>query len=81
MIISRLRQTFIKRRIVERTSKAQIRPEEQSEKAETCRENLQNKIQLKGPLERNRHKNRMKRSGQARLVYVKKKNHCNIPTT
>ena len=40
---------FTKRYIVERTSKAEIRPEEQSEKAETCRENLWNKIQLKGP--------------------------------
>ena len=27
-----------------------MRPEEQSEKAESCRENLWNKIQLKGPL-------------------------------
>ena len=34
---------------MERTSKAEIRPEEQSEKAESCRENLWNKIQLKGP--------------------------------
>ena len=28
---------------------AEIRPEEQSEKAESCRENLWNEIQLKGP--------------------------------
>ena len=35
--------------IVERTSKAEIRPEEQSEKAESCRENLWNEIQVKGP--------------------------------
>ena len=40
---------FTKRYIVERTSKAEIRPEEQSEKAETCRESLGNEIQLKGP--------------------------------
>ena len=35
--------------IVERTNKAEIRPEEQSEKAESCQENLCNEIQLKGP--------------------------------
>ena len=39
-IISGLRETVIKRRVVERTSKAEIRPEEQSEKAESFRENL-----------------------------------------
>ena len=35
--------------MVERTSEAEIRPEEQSEEAESCRENLWNEIQLKGP--------------------------------
>ena len=35
--------------IGEKTSKAEIRPEEQSEKAESCRENSWNEIQLKGP--------------------------------
>ena len=44
-----LRETFIKRYIVERTNKAELRPGEQSEKAESCRENLRNEIQLKGP--------------------------------
>ena len=39
-IISGLKETFIKRHIVERTNKAEIRPEEQSEKTESCRENL-----------------------------------------
>ena len=48
-IVSGLRETFIARHIVERTSKAEIRPEEQSEKAESCRESLWNEIQLKGP--------------------------------
>ena len=48
-IISGLRKTFIKRYIVERTNKAEIRPEEQNEKVESCRENLWNEIQLKGP--------------------------------
>ena len=35
--------------IVERTNKAEQRPQEQSEKTESCRENLWNEIQLKGP--------------------------------
>ena len=48
-IISGLKETFIKRYIVERTNKAEIRPEEQSEKVESCREKLWNEIQLKGP--------------------------------
>ena len=39
----------IKRYIVERTNKAETRPEEQSEKVEDCQENLWNEIQLKGP--------------------------------
>ena len=46
-IISGLKETFL---IVERTNKAEIRPDEQNEKAESCRENLWNEIQLKGPL-------------------------------
>ena len=47
-ITSGLRETFIKRYIVERTSKAEIRPEERSEKAESYGQNLWNEIQLKG---------------------------------
>ena len=46
-IISRLKESFIKRYVVERTNKADIRPEEQSEKAKSCREKLWNGIQLK----------------------------------
>ena len=45
-IISGLMDTFMMRHIVERTNKAEIRPEEQSEKVESCRENLWDKIQL-----------------------------------
>ena len=48
-IISGLKETFIKRYLVERTDKAEIRPEEQSEKTESCRENIWNEIQLEGP--------------------------------
>ena len=48
-IISGLKETFIKRSPVEGSNKAEVRPEEESEKTESCRENLWNKIQLKGP--------------------------------
>ena len=48
-----------------------MRPEEQSEKAESCRESVWNEIQLKGHKDRNKHKNGIKRNGQARLVYDK----------
>ena len=48
-ITSGLKETFINRYIVKRTNKAEMRPEEQSEKTESCRENLWNEIQLKGP--------------------------------
>ena len=48
-IISELRETFVKRYLVEKTKKTEIRPEEQSEKAESCPGNLWNEIQLKGP--------------------------------
>ena len=47
-IRSGLRETFTKRYVVERTSKAEIRPEEKSEKVDSC-QNLWNEIQLKGP--------------------------------
>ena len=33
-------ETLIKEYIVERTNKAEIRPEDESEKAENCRDNL-----------------------------------------
>ena len=48
-IISGLKETFIKRYIVERTHKAEIRLKEQSENTESCWENLWDEIQLKGP--------------------------------
>ena len=44
-----MKETFIKRDIVERTNKVKIRPEEQNEKTESCWKNLCNEIQLKGP--------------------------------
>ena len=51
-MISGLKETFIKRYKVKRTNKAEIRPEEQSEKTESSRENLWNEMQLKGPKDR-----------------------------
>ena len=68
-----MRETFIKRYIVERTNKAEIRPEEQSEKAESCGENLGNEIQLKGPERQKQTQEQSKKegNGQIRLVYVK----------
>ena len=42
-------ETFIKRHIVERTKKTEIRPVEQSEKTDSCQENLWNEIQSKEP--------------------------------
>ena len=38
----------MKRHIVQRTNKAEIRPEGLSQKMESCLENLWNEIQLKG---------------------------------
>ena len=48
-MISRLKETFIRRYIVERTNKVEIRPEEHNEKAESCLENLWEETELKGP--------------------------------
>ena len=47
-IISGLKETLVKGYIVETTSETEIRPEEESEKTESCWENLWNEIQLKG---------------------------------
>ena len=47
-IISGLKETFIKSYRVEMTNTTEIRPREQSEITESCRENLWNEIQLKG---------------------------------
>ena len=58
----------MKRYITERTNRAEIRPEEHSEKTESCQENLWNEIQLKGPQREKQTQERNKKSGQARLV-------------
>ena len=56
-IISGPKKTFRKRYIVERTNKAEIRPEEQSEKRRVVRTIYGMKYSLKGHTDRNRHKN------------------------
>ena len=48
------RRLSLKRWRVERTNKADMRPEEQSEKAESYRENLRNEIPLKRPWKQKR---------------------------
>ena len=48
-IMSGLKETFRRRYIVERTNKAEIRPEEQNKKTDSRWENLWKEIQLKGP--------------------------------
>ena len=46
--MSGLKETVIKRYIVERTNKTEMKPEEQSEKTQSGRENLWNEMQFKG---------------------------------
>ena len=64
---------FKKRYVVQRTNEAEIRAEEQSEKMESSRENLWNKMQLKGSLRQKQKREQNKMSGQTRLVYVRHK--------
>ena len=71
-IISELRETFIKRHILERTKKAEIRPEERSEKAENCRENLWNWNTVVPAASSS--------SGGNVAVYVFDVNHLSLPT-
>ena len=54
------------------------RPEEQSEKAESCRENLGNKIQLKGPY---RQKQTQEQKKVGKLGWFMSDINRNIPTT
>ena len=68
-----MRKSFLKKYInsiyiVERTNKAEVRSEEQSEKAESCRENLWNKIQLEVPQRQKQTQEQNKRSGHASSV-------------
>ena len=48
-IISGLKETFIKKYIVEKTNTAELRSEEQGEKTGSYWENSWNEINLKGP--------------------------------
>ena len=78
-IISGLKETSIQRYIVERTNKAELRSEEQSEKTESCRENLLNEIQLKGPYRQKQ--TRAEQKGVGKLSWFMSDINHNIPTT
>ena len=72
----------MKRHVVQVASKAEIRREEQSDKTESCRENLWNEMRVERAIqtEIDVQKKRIQRSGQARLVNVSDINRC-ITTT
>ena len=78
-ILLGLRKTFIKRYIVERTNKTELRRRNRVRKRRLVGRIYGMKHNWKAHKDRNRHKNRIKRSGQARLIYVSDVNH-NIPT-
>ena len=59
----------MKRYIAERTNKAEIRPKEQSQKTESCPENLSNKIQLK-EVHHHRHYHHMRVLGLGSLLIL-----------
>ena len=59
-IISGLKETFIKRHIVVKTNRAKLKNEKNRvRKRRVVGSNLWNEIQLTGPKDRNRHKNRI----------------------
>ena len=58
---------------MERTNKADIRREEQSEKAKSCRENLWNEIQLKGLSEQKQTQEKNKKKGVGKLGWFMSK--------
>ena len=74
-IKSGLRETFIKRYIVERTSKAGKDRKDRVRKRKSCWENLLNEIQLKGP----KRQKQTQEQNKKELVYVKGINR-NVPT-
>ena len=69
----------MKRYKVERTSKAEIRPEEQSEEAKSCRENLWNEIQLKGPSRQKQTQEQNLKKGVGKLGWFKDINRKSPP--
>ena len=76
-----MKETFVKVYILERTNKAKTKPEEQSEKAESCRDNLWNAIQLKGPLRQKQTKKKKQSKGVGKLGWLKSDINRNTPTT
>ena len=59
---------------------AEIRPEEQSEKEESCRQNLLNKIQLKGSYRQKQTQSQNEKEWASSAGFISNTNH-NIPTT
>ena len=72
---------MITRYIVERTNKAEIQPEEQSEKTESCLENLRNQIQLKEPSRQKQTLEQNKKEWASLVVVYVKNINGNIPIT
>ena len=65
--MSGLRETFVKRYLqLKGPKKSETRPEEQSEKTESCPENLWNEIQLKGPERQKKTQEQNKRSAMSK---------------
>ena len=79
-IISGLKETFIKRYIAEGANKAELRPQEQSKKTESCRENLCNEIQWKGP-QRQKQTQEQNEKGVGKLGWFMSDINRDIPTT
>ena len=62
-----MKETFIKRYIVEGTNETEIRPEKQDQKMESCWENLWNEIQFKVPLRQRKTQERNKKGWASSL--------------
>ena len=75
-------ETLITGYIAERTTDVEIRLKEQSEKAENCRENLWNKIYLKGPQRQKQTDEQNGIKGLGKFGWFRSPDvNCNILTT
>ena len=77
--MSGLKETFIRRYIAERSSKAEKDWKNRVRKRRVVGRIYGIQYKWKGHKDRNRHRSRIERSGQARLAYVKDMNR-NIPS-
>ena len=76
--MSELNEIFIKRYLVERTNLAEIKLEEKTEKLRSCRENLWNEIQLKGP-QRQKHSQEQNKKESASSIGLCKRHKPKHP--